>query len=275
MIIYTIGFTKKSAEEFFKALRNSKAKHLLDIRLNNKSQLTGFTKRDDLRYFLKRLVNMEYHEIPELAPEESMLKEYRKTKDWGKYTRSYIELIKNRQSEKRISPKLLEEGIVLLCSEPKADHCHRRLAAECLAAYDYEPSFDVIAYSAIAARKLRDPYDYEGCAHSLWFCDAHDEGVYRWYEIAFMVQPLIPERCTLDPFALPPTDENAAQAFTPVMGVRQIAWQPLPFDQGDEEQFIERWLSWFAAAVDETLRHHSHMPEQLGGKYRPPRRRGH
>lgn len=133
MIIYTIGFTKKSAEEFFKALRNSRAKHLLDIRLNNKSQLTGFTKRDDLRYFLKRLVNMEYHEIPELAPEESMLKEYRKTKDWGKYTRSYIKLIKNRQSEKRISSKLLEEGIVLLCSEPKADHCHRRLAAEYLA----------------------------------------------------------------------------------------------------------------------------------------------
>jgi len=133
LTIYTIGFTKKSAEDFFNALRNSGAKHLLDIRLNNKSQLTGFTKRDDLCYFLKRLVDIEYHEIPELAPEESMLKEYRKTKDWGKYARSYMELIRSRQSEKRISPKLLEEGIVLLCSELKADHCHRRLAAEYLA----------------------------------------------------------------------------------------------------------------------------------------------
>jgi len=147
--------------------------------------------------------------------------------------------------------------------------------AECLAAYDYEPSFDVIAYSAIAVRKPRDRYGYEGRAHSLWFCDAHDEGVYRWYEIAFMVQPLIPERYTLDPFALSPTDENAAQAFTPVMGVRQIAWQPLPFDQGDEGQLIERWLAWFAAAVDGTISHPSHMPERSGGKYRPPRSRGH
>jgi len=133
LTIYTIGFTKKSAEEFFETLRNSGAKHLLDIRLNNKSQLTGFTKRDDLCYFLKRLVNMEYHELPELAPEGSILKEYRRTKDWGEYARSYMELIRNRQSEKRISPKLLEEGIVLLCSEPKADYCHRRLAVEYLA----------------------------------------------------------------------------------------------------------------------------------------------
>lgn len=132
LTIYTIGFTKKTAEDFFNTLRNSGTKHLLDIRLNNKSQLTGFTKQNDLRYFLKRLVNMEYHEVPELAPEASMLREYRKTKDWDKYARSYIELIRNRQSEKRISQKLFEEGMVLLCSEQKADHCHRRLAAEYL-----------------------------------------------------------------------------------------------------------------------------------------------
>jgi len=144
--------------------------------------------------------------------------------------------------------------------------------ADCLAAYDYEPPFDVIAYTAIAAHKPRDRYDYEGRAHSLWFCDAHDEGVYRWYEIAFMVRPSIPERSTLDPFALPPTDVNAAHAFTPVMDIRQIAWQPLPFDQGDEEQFIERWLAWFAAAADGTLGHPSRMPENSGGRFRPPRR---
>ncbi len=144
--------------------------------------------------------------------------------------------------------------------------------ADCLTAYGYTP-FDVIAYTALAARKPRDQWDYEGRSHSLWFCDAHDEGVYRWYELAFMVQPLIPERYTLDPFAMPPTDENAAGAFTPVMGIRQIAWQPLPFDHGDEAQFIERWLTWFAAAVDGSLRHPSHMPEQSGGKFRPARRR--
>lgn len=144
---------------------------------------------------------------------------------------------------------------------------------DCLAAFDYAPPFDVIAYTAIAARKPRDRYDYEGRAHSLWFCDAHDESVYRWYELAFMVRPMIAQRSTLDPFALPPTDEDAAHAFTPVMSVRQVAWQPLPFDQGDEEQFIGRWLTWFAAAADGSLSHPTRMPEQSGGKFRPPRRR--
>ena len=132
MTIYTIGFTKKSAEGFFEALRISGAKHLLDIRLNNKSQLTGFTKRNDLPYFLKRLVNMEYREVPMFAPDESILKEYRKTGDWTRYERRYLELIRYRNAEKHIAPTLLEEGIVLLCSEAEPTHCHRRLAAEYL-----------------------------------------------------------------------------------------------------------------------------------------------
>jgi serine/threonine-protein kinase len=142
----------------------------------------------------------------------------------------------------------------------------RAAPAECLAA------FDVIAYTAIAARKSRDRYDYEGRAHSLWFCDAYDEGVYRWYELAFMISPLIAERSTLDPFPLRPTDEHAAAAFTQVTDVRQVAWQPIPFDQGEEEQFIERWLGWFAAAADGSLSHPSTMPENSGGRYRSPRR---
>lgn len=145
--------------------------------------------------------------------------------------------------------------------------------AGCLAAFGYGPAFDVIAYTAMAARKPRDRFYYEGRAHSLWFCDAHDEGVYRWYELAFMVRPGIPQRSPLDPFSLLPNDEHAAHAFTPVMSVRQIAWQPLPFDQGDEEQFIERWLTWFAAAADGTLNRPSSMPEKSSGKFRPPRRR--
>ena len=133
MTIYTIGFTKKSAKEFFEALRSSGAKHLLDIRLNNKSQLAGFTKRNDLLYFLKHLVNMVYHEVPILAPDESILKEYRKTGDWTKYEQRYLELIQHRNAEKHITPALIEEGVVLLCSEVEPTHCHRRLAAEYLA----------------------------------------------------------------------------------------------------------------------------------------------
>jgi hypothetical protein len=145
-------------------------------------------------------------------------------------------------------------------------------SVDCLAAYDYAPPFDVIAYTVIAVRKPRDQWDYEGRAHSLWFCDAHDKGVYRWYELAFMITPGISESYTLDPFALSPTDEKAAGAFTPVMTVHQIAWQPLPFDQGNEEQFIERWLAWFAGAVDGSISMPSHMPEQSGGRYRQARR---
>lgn len=133
MTIYTIGFTKKTAERFFEALEDSGAKHLLDIRLSNNSQLAGFTKRNDLRYFLKRLVNMEYHEVPMLAPEKSILDQYRKTGDWAKYERRYLELIRQRSVEKYINQVLFEEGVVLLCSEPEPTHCHRRLAAEYLA----------------------------------------------------------------------------------------------------------------------------------------------
>jgi len=130
--IYTIGFTKKSAKEFFEALRRSGARHLLDIRLHNTSQLAGFTKRDDLRYFLRQIVNMEYHEVPILAPEDSFLSDYRKTGDWAKFEQSYLELIRQRQVEHHIDRALFEDGVVLLCSEAEPNHCHRRLAAEYL-----------------------------------------------------------------------------------------------------------------------------------------------
>ena len=142
--------------------------------------------------------------------------------------------------------------------------------AECLAAFDYEPAFDVIAYTAIAARKPRDRYDYEGRAHSLWFCDAHDEGIYRWYELAFMA---FAHRYTTNPLALPPTDKDAAAAFSPVMHVYQVAWQPIPFDQGEEEHFVERWLEWLAAAADGSLSHPSSMPANSGGRHRSSRGR--
>lgn len=133
MNIYTIGFTKKSAEEFFEALRSSGAKHLLDIRLHNTSQLAGFTKRYDLCYFLRQIVNMEYHEVPILAPEDSFLSDYRKTGDWAEFERGYLELIRRRQVENHIDVTLFKEGAVLLCSEAEPSYCHRRLAAEYLA----------------------------------------------------------------------------------------------------------------------------------------------
>lgn len=133
MTLYTMGFTKMSAERFFETLRGSGARHLLDIRLHNTSQLAGFTKRDDLRYFLRQILNMEYHEVRILAPEDSLLKEYRRTKDWAKFEQGYLGLLKQRQVERHVDSSLFKEGAVLLCSEAKPDRCHRRLAAEYLA----------------------------------------------------------------------------------------------------------------------------------------------
>lgn len=146
----------------------------------------------------------------------------------------------------------------------------KQAPADCLAVFDYDPPFDVIAYTTIVVRKPKDRFEYEGRSHSLWFCDAHEEGAYRWYELAFMVLPGMSEGFTLDPFALAPTDKNAAVAFTTVMGPRVIAWAPIPFDQGEEDQFIERWLGWLAAAAEGTLGHPSRMPESSGGTWRRP-----
>src|SRR4030067_2328065 len=97
MAIYTIGFTKKTAEQFFGTLKLAKAKYLLDIRLNNKSQLAGFTKNNDIGYFLEKLTGITYIEMPILAPTKSILDDYRKTKNWPHYERSYINLLSERK----------------------------------------------------------------------------------------------------------------------------------------------------------------------------------
>ena len=143
--------------------------------------------------------------------------------------------------------------------------------SECLTAFGDPAPFDVIAYSNIKVVKPRDRFGYEGRSHALWYCDAHDEGVYRWFETAFMIYPLIPRTNSVNPFAFSPTDKKAEGAFSRSTTEYQIAWEPLPFDQGDEEQFIERWIGWFAAAVHGTLQDASQMPEISGGKHRKAR----
>jgi uncharacterized protein (DUF488 family) len=132
MKIFTIGFTKKSAETFFTRLKNARIRRLLDVRLNNVSQLAGFTKKDDLRYFTKAICNIEYVHLPDLAPTAEMLDAYKKQRngDWGLYERRFLDLMRSRQIE-NTPRKILEEGC-LLCSEEKPSHCHRRLVAEYL-----------------------------------------------------------------------------------------------------------------------------------------------
>jgi uncharacterized protein (DUF488 family) len=132
--IYTVGFTKKSAEKFFDLLCQSGAKRLVDVRLHNVSQLAGFAKRDDLAFFLRRLCGIEYVAEPLLAPEPALLDGYRAGKiGWGAYAAAYDQLLKERRVESSLDPGLFD-GAVLLCSEDLPERCHRRLAAEYLAA---------------------------------------------------------------------------------------------------------------------------------------------
>ncbi len=132
MKVFTIGFTQKPAERFFELLRCSGAKRVVDVRLNNVSQLAGFAKKQDLAYFLKKICGMEYVHVPELAPTQDILDEYKKNRgDWGVYERKFLELMERRQVEK-ILPREVVDGGCLLCSEHKPHYCHRRLVAEYL-----------------------------------------------------------------------------------------------------------------------------------------------
>ncbi|MHB9026050.1 MAG: DUF488 domain-containing protein [Armatimonadota bacterium] len=132
MEIYTIGFTQKNAARFFGLLREAGIERLLDARLKNNSQLAGFTRRDDLAFFLRELCGADYCYQPLLAPTPDILTEYRQTKDWGAYMTAFNALISERQIERLFPPGFFAVPTVLLCSEPTAEHCHRRLVAEYL-----------------------------------------------------------------------------------------------------------------------------------------------
>jgi uncharacterized protein (DUF488 family) len=129
--IFTIGFTKTSAQRFFGRLKESGARRLVDVRLNNVSQLAGFAKRDDLKYFAGALCGMGYEHQTALAPTQEMLDEFRKNGgDWDSYSKRFLDLMSQRHIE-RLDREALDGGC-LLCSEDKPHHCHRRLVAEYL-----------------------------------------------------------------------------------------------------------------------------------------------
>ena len=132
MEICTIGFTKKTAREFFDILKTHGIRHMLDVRLNNSSQLAGFAKREDLEYFLAEICGISYTHEPLLAPTDELLKAYRASADWGAYELRFNSLLRDREVENRVDPAIFESRTVLLCSEATADRCHRRLVAEYL-----------------------------------------------------------------------------------------------------------------------------------------------
>jgi hypothetical protein len=129
------------------------------------------------------------------------------------------------------------------------------------------PAFQVVAHASLAISIPQDPYGYAGRAHSLWFCDALDEGAYGWFETAFMITPMIPRRSAVDAFALDPGEE-AAKAVWNGMAEFQTAWPFIPLVLGELDDFIDRWATWFAAASAGGLQHPSTMPERPASNWR-------
>ncbi len=135
MEIYSIGFTQSTAQHFFGRLNAAGIKRLLDVRLNNVSQLAGFAKRDDLAFFLRELCGAAYTHEPRLAPSQQMLDAYKKQKGlWADYEREFLALMAERRIETELDQAQFNQPTALLCSEPTADHCHRRLVLEYLQA---------------------------------------------------------------------------------------------------------------------------------------------
>jgi len=130
--LFTIGFTKKNASEFFGKLQTAGVSRVLDVRLNNNSQLAGFSKKDDLEFFLNAIAHIGYKHLLDLAPTQDILDAYKKHKgDWSVYEKKFLDLMQSREIDLKLDKELLNGGC-LLCSEDKPHHCHRRLVAEYL-----------------------------------------------------------------------------------------------------------------------------------------------
>ena len=144
MKLYTIGFTKKSAEKFFSLLKDNHIERLVDIRLHPNGQLAGFAKQDDLAYFLSHLVDdCEYHHLPDLAPSDDILSDYRKDHQWNMYVERFEALMDQRGVPQSLDRHFFEEKTCcLLCSEATPEQCHRRLVAERLVSH--WPGTDVV-----------------------------------------------------------------------------------------------------------------------------------
>ena len=133
--LFTLGFTKKTAEEFFHLLQEAGVRKIVDVRENRGGQLAGFAKYPDIAFFLQRLLGMEYVHEPLLAPRPEIRNAYRKTRDWTEYERSFLELMDQRKVLEQLTPSAFAGNVALLCSEAEPAKCHRRLVAEMLAAH--------------------------------------------------------------------------------------------------------------------------------------------
>jgi uncharacterized protein (DUF488 family) len=136
--IFTIGFTKKSLQQFIELLRRSAVHSVIDVRLRNTSQLAGWSKYPDFAYLLEEGFGVAYEHHPEFAPTDELLDAYKENQDWPVYEEAFRRLLATRNPETEAHELLQKESICLLCTEPTADKCHRRLVAEYLASLEPE-----------------------------------------------------------------------------------------------------------------------------------------
>ena len=136
--LYTIGFTKKSAEQFFNLLRNNNVKQLVDVRISNSSQLAGFAKGKDLEFFVKEICHIPYKHFTDFAPTKELLDQWHKQEvTWEEYVKVYTDLLKDRDVLRKYGVKSFD-GSCFLCSEDTPEQCHRRLLAEYLQKHSKE-----------------------------------------------------------------------------------------------------------------------------------------
>ena len=143
ILLCTIGFTGKTAEEFFRLLQDAQVEKLIDIRLNRSGQLSGFAKYPDLPFFLEKVASIGYSHEPQLAPTAELLDTYRDSKDWAAYETGFLALMRERGVPQAFGATSWPQNATLLCSEPGPEKCHRRLVADLLAGYWHEQGYAV------------------------------------------------------------------------------------------------------------------------------------
>jgi len=152
-LLCTIGFTGKTAEEFFTLLSDAGVQQVIDVRQNRSGQLSGFSKHPDLTFFLRKIAGIEYLHEPLLAPPPEILKTYRRTKDWPAYEADFLAVMKERGVPASLDMTSWSPKVSLLCSEPGPEKCHRRLVAELLAGYWREQGDAVEIRHLISSRQ--------------------------------------------------------------------------------------------------------------------------
>jgi uncharacterized protein (DUF488 family) len=152
ILLCTIGFAGKAAEEFFRLLEEAHVEKLIDIRLNRGGQLSGFAKHPDLAYFLQKVAGISYSHEPRLAPTSELLDTYRQTKEWSAYEIGFLALMRERGIPQAVDVSMWPQRATLLCSEPGPEKCHRRLVADLLAAHWRTQGHQVEIRHLIAAR---------------------------------------------------------------------------------------------------------------------------